>query len=112
MLAETRFGWLTLAGTISVCYPPLTIFLKIECSDVLVIVSFPPFVGHTTLVTLCGFAYGMKGFYIAASASMLGSALAFVVLRFLFSHRLRKWSSQNDKWQALEAVVVSIFHLF
>jgi uncharacterized membrane protein YdjX (TVP38/TMEM64 family) len=58
-------------------------------------------------MTLCGFAYGMKGFYIASSSSVIGSALVFIVLRFLLSHRLRQWSTQNEKWQALEAVVVS-----
>ena len=69
--------------------------------------SFPPFAGHTTLVTLSGFAYGMQGFFISAAASLLGSALVFVVLRRLFSKRLNAWSSQNKGWQALESVVVS-----
>ena len=71
-----------------------------------VLISFPPCIGHTTIVTLCGFAYGMSGWFIAAPASLVGSATAFVVLRFLFSRRLQKWSSTNEKWQALEAVVV------
>jgi uncharacterized membrane protein YdjX (TVP38/TMEM64 family) len=65
---------------------------------------------HTTTVTLCGFAYGMKGFYIALAGSILGSTIVFVVLRFLFSKRLRKWSVTNDKWTALEAVVVSVVY--
>lgn len=73
----------------------------------LVFVSFPPLIGHTTLITLCGFAYGMPGFYIGATASIIGSALAFITLRFLFSEKLHAWSSQNDKWQALEEVVVN-----
>lgn len=63
--------------------------------------------GHTTIMTLCGFAYGMKGFFIGLAGSVLGAAIAFVVLRFLFSERLRKWSATNDKWTALETVVVS-----
>lgn len=74
----------------------------------LVCVSFPPLIGHTTLVTLCGFAYGMKGFFIGAGASLVGSALAFVILRFIFSEKLHAWSSQNQKWKALESVVVRI----
>ncbi|ESK97656.1 golgi apparatus membrane protein tvp38 [Moniliophthora roreri MCA 2997] len=85
-LAETPVGWLILGFAI-------------------VIISFPPLIGHTTLVTLCGFAYGMKGFAIASTASVVGSALVFAVLRMLFSARLRAWSAQNEKWQALEAVV-------
>ena len=49
----------------------------------------------------------MQGFFISATASLLGSALVFVVLRRLFSKRLSAWSSQNKNWQALESVVVS-----
>lgn len=49
----------------------------------------------------------MKGFYIALAGSVLGSSITFVVLRFLFSKRLREWSATNEKWTALETVVVS-----
>jgi len=52
----------------------------------------------------------MQGFYIASSGSLLGSALAFATLRYLFSARLREWSEDNQKWQALEAVVVCPSH--
>ncbi|THH02411.1 hypothetical protein EW026_g436 [Hermanssonia centrifuga] len=85
-ISHLRYGWLILGA-------------------ILVGISFPPCIGHTTTVTLCGFAYGMQGFFLAAAGSVIGSAAAFVVLRFLFSKRLRKWSSSNEKWQALEAVV-------
>ncbi|TFK28827.1 Golgi apparatus membrane protein TVP38 [Coprinopsis marcescibilis] len=88
LLAATRLGWLGIIAA-------------------MILISFPPFIGHTTLVTLCGFAYGMKGFYIAIAGSLLGSALVFTVLRLLFSQRIRAWSAQNEKWQALEAVVRS-----
>ncbi|OSX60366.1 hypothetical protein POSPLADRAFT_1040570 [Postia placenta MAD-698-R-SB12] len=87
-ISHQPYGWMILGGA-------------------LVFVSFPPCIGHTTLVTLCGYAYGMKGFIVAAGGSLFGSALAFVVLRFLFSERLRRWSSSNDKWQALETVVAA-----
>ena len=73
-----------------------------------VLISFPPMISHTTTVTLCGFAYGMKGFFLALAGSVLGATVAFVVLRFLFSKRLRKWSATNDKWTALETVVVGV----
>jgi len=85
-LSKMRYGWLVIIGF-------------------MVLISFPPMLGHTTTVTLCGFAYGMKGFYIGLAGSVLGAAVAFVVLRFLFSKRLQKWSATNDKWTALEAVV-------
>ena len=59
-------------------------------------------------MTLCGFAYGIDGFPIALAGTVLGSAVVFVVLRFLFSKRLRRWSATNDKWTALETVAVSV----
>ncbi|THH17954.1 hypothetical protein EW146_g2952 [Bondarzewia mesenterica] len=62
-------------------------------------------VGHTTMLHVCGFAYGIKGFSLAACASLIGSTVVFLVLRFLFGKRLHAWSSTNDKWQALEAVI-------
>ncbi|KAF9226458.1 Golgi apparatus membrane protein TVP38 [Gyrodon lividus] len=70
-----------------------------------VLLSFPPFIGHTTLMNLCGFTYGMRGFIPAAISTVGGSAIVFVLLRFLFSNRLRRWTVTNEKWQALEAVI-------
>ncbi|KAK2466140.1 hypothetical protein APHAL10511_001782 [Amanita phalloides] len=86
-LAATPYGWLIL-------------FLAS------VIISFPPFVGHTTVVTLAGFTFGMKGFWIALPAAVIGSALVFVLLRFYFSDKLSKWLANEKKWRALEEVVV------
>ncbi|KAH8106126.1 Golgi apparatus membrane protein TVP38 [Cristinia sonorae] len=85
-ISNLRFGWMILGA-------------------ILVVISFPPCIGHTTTVTLCGFAYGMNGFFIAAGGSLVGAVTAFAVLRMLFSRRLKKWSGSNEKWQALEAVV-------
>ncbi|KAJ7179219.1 Golgi apparatus membrane protein TVP38 [Mycena filopes] len=69
--------------------------------------SFPPLHGHTTITTLCGFAWGLKGFFIAAPASVLGAALVFIVLRLSFKERLRAISKGNEKWQALESVIAA-----
>jgi len=87
-LAELRFGWLILGA-------------------VLVITSFPPLVGYFTTVSLCGFAYGLQGFFIAAPAAVFGSALVFIVLRLAFMRKIRSWTAENDKWQALERVIKS-----
>jgi len=85
-IAELRFGWMILGG-------------------VLILTSFPPMIGYTTTVSLTGFAYGVKGFWLAGTGAMIGSALAFIVLRTLFQKRLRIWTAENEKWQALESVV-------
>ena len=76
------------------------------------IISVPPFVGHTMLTSLCGFAYGMKGFFISSTASLVGSAGAFIMLRCLLSERIHQWSTHNQKWQALEAVIVNPHTIF
>jgi uncharacterized membrane protein YdjX (TVP38/TMEM64 family) len=68
-------------------------------------------IGHTTLLNLCGFTYGMKGFLIAAPASLVASTIVFVALRYLFSGVIRSWSEKNETWKALEAVIVSFFSL-
>ncbi|KAI0693578.1 hypothetical protein BC835DRAFT_1353287 [Cytidiella melzeri] len=85
-ISHLRFGWLILVA-------------------IMTVISFPPCTGFTTSVTLCGFAYGMNGFFVAAAGTLVGSGVVFTVLRWLFSKRLRKWASTNDKWQALEAVI-------
>ncbi|KAN0097351.1 hypothetical protein V8E55_001797 [Tylopilus felleus] len=71
----------------------------------IVLISFPPFIGHSALMNVCGFTYGMQGFIPAAISTVGGSALVFVLLRSLFSNRLRKWTAANEKWGALEAVI-------
>jgi hypothetical protein len=49
----------------------------------------------------------LNGFFIAAPASLAGAILVFSVLRLSFKERLRHMSKGNEKWQALEAVIVS-----
>lgn len=76
------------------------------------IVSIPPMIGHTTVLNLCGFTYGMKGFLVAAPASLVASTIVFIALRYLLSGVLRSWSEKNEMWKALEAVIVSFLSLF
>ncbi|TDL29433.1 Golgi apparatus membrane protein TVP38 [Rickenella mellea] len=85
-LRNYRFGWLIL-GTF------------------MVITSYPPLVGYSTSVSLCGFAYGIKGFLLAGSSAILGSAIVFITLRLMFKQKLQSWTRQNVKWQALETVI-------
>jgi hypothetical protein len=73
--------------------------------------SVPPLVGFTTLISVCGFAWGIKGFLLACPATFLGAAFSFLLLRFVFKSRLKRLSETNDRWRALEEVVVSCFAL-
>lgn len=90
----------------SVCHLLVAIPALLTRRILPVLVSIPPMIGHTTTITLTGYAYGMKGFPIAAGGTLFGATFAFAALRFLFGERLRKWSRSNDKWQALETVLV------
>ncbi|KAF8528966.1 Golgi apparatus membrane protein TVP38 [Hysterangium stoloniferum] len=85
-LKNMRFGWLIL-------------------TIIMVVASFPPMVGYSTCVSICGFAYGMQGYYVAGPATLIGSGLAFIVLRLLFMERIMAWSLKNEKWQALEEII-------
>jgi len=85
-LRRQKFGWLVLGA-------------------ILVVVCFPPFIGYSTVVNLCGFTYGLKGFFVAGLATLIGSALVFTTLRLLFSKRVQRWTSTSEKWQALETVI-------
>jgi golgi apparatus membrane protein TVP38 len=116
-LKAIRFGWLIL-GSFMGKWLMLYLLLKLGltssfvccvCFDswLIVVTSFPPLVGYSTSVSVCGFAYGLEGYYVAGAATLIGSGLAFIVLRFLFKRQVGKWTSKNEKWQALEQVIVS-----
>ena len=106
---EHPLGWLLLATLIRLfdlnVSHPLSSFVFTE------IVSIPPMIGHTTVLNLCGFTYGMKGFLVAAPASLVASTVVFVVLRYLFSEVLRSRTQKNETWKALEAVIVGFLAL-
>lgn len=62
-------------------------------------------IGFTTTATLCGFVFGLWGYLIAAPATYLGSAVAFIVLRMAFRQRIRAWANDSPNWRALGAVM-------
>ncbi|KAL5488033.1 hypothetical protein ACEPAI_6141 [Sanghuangporus weigelae] len=87
LLARRRFGWVVLVV-------------------MMLIISFPPLTFYWTVVSLCGFTYGLgKGLVLAAPAAIIGSTIVFIVLRLSFRSTLRNWTEKNEKWQALETVM-------
>jgi len=75
--------------------------------SIITITSFPPLVGWSTTVSVCGFAYGLPGWFVASAGALLGAALSFIVLRLLFRERIRSVTQSNRKWVALENVIRS-----
>jgi len=72
--------------------------------------SFPPMAGFSTSTTVCGFAYGLEGFYVAGPATLVGSGLSFITLRLL-KRQITSWTSKNQECQALEQVIVIVCFL-
>lgn len=70
------------------------------------LVSFPPLIGYSTLLSLSGFVYDFPGGWpIVASATLVGSAVGFVVSRYIiqgYVHRLM----ENDKRFAALALTI------
>ncbi|KAI7870780.1 hypothetical protein BDF14DRAFT_1879028 [Spinellus fusiger] len=76
-------------------------------SGLLAIQSIPPVVGFTFTVALSGFVYGFPGgVFPAISGAMMGSSLAFWILRrYSVSRWIRLSPSKQATFQALEEAI-------
>ncbi|KAF2234508.1 hypothetical protein EV356DRAFT_446484 [Viridothelium virens] len=68
-------------------------------------VSFPPLIGYSTVVTLAGFVYGLHGWFIVASATVVGSAASFVVSRTVLSGFVQRMTQNDKRFAALSLVL-------
>lgn len=68
-------------------------------------VSFPPMIGYSTCVTIGGFVFGMKGWLILASATILGSTVSFLVSRTVLKQFVSRMTEKNQKFSALALVL-------
>jgi uncharacterized membrane protein YdjX (TVP38/TMEM64 family) len=85
-LREQSYGWVVVAVAIALS-------------------SIPPIVGHGTSMMLCGFAYGVQGFIIAAPAAIVGASLGFVIYRYILTEQVKQWTANSNKWKAFESVI-------
>lgn len=70
------------------------------------IVAFPPLVGYSTACTVAGFVYGWPlGWPIVASATVAGSAAAFVASRTIFSGYVDRLVGADARFVALGQVL-------
>ncbi|KAF2482601.1 hypothetical protein BDY17DRAFT_298787 [Neohortaea acidophila] len=69
------------------------------------VVSFPPLIGFTSCVTMAGFVYGMKGWFIIASATVVGSTCAFILSRTVLRNFVNRLTEKNKRFAALSLVL-------
>ncbi|KAK5116287.1 hypothetical protein LTR85_009259 [Meristemomyces frigidus] len=68
-------------------------------------VSFPPMIGYSTCVTIAGFVFGMKGWFIVSSATIVGSTCSFLVSRTVLRSFVGKMTEKNKRFAALSLVL-------
>lgn len=68
-------------------------------------VSFPPMIGYSTCVTIAGFVFGMKGWLIVSTATVVGSTSAFIVSRGVLRSFVSRLAERNKQFAALSLVL-------
>lgn len=67
-----------------------------------VVVSFPPLFGWSAIGTVCGYLFGVwKGWFLFASASIIGSTCSFVVSRTILANYVRRLMERDKRFAAL-----------
>ena len=65
-------------------------------------VSFPPLIGYSTCVTTAGFVYGFpEGWFIVASATIIGSTCSFLVSRTILRKFVERLIANDKRFAAL-----------
>ncbi|KAJ4992168.1 SNARE associated Golgi protein domain-containing protein [Stagonosporopsis vannaccii] len=66
------------------------------------VVSFPPLIGYSSLLTIAGFVYGFpNGWFIAASATVAGSTASFLLSRTLLRTMVTRLVENDKRFAAL-----------
>jgi uncharacterized membrane protein YdjX (TVP38/TMEM64 family) len=66
------------------------------------ICAFPPLIGYSTTVSIAGFVYGFpNGWFIVASATVVGSLASFVASRTVLSNYVHKLVGKDKRFEAL-----------
>ncbi|MCJ1397031.1 Tlg2-vesicle protein [Xylographa trunciseda] len=68
--------------------------------------AFPPMIGYSTSVTLAGFVYGFpEGWFIVASANIIGSLCSFLTSRTLLSSFTHRLLARDTRFSAFSLVL-------
>ncbi|KXL51526.1 hypothetical protein M433DRAFT_140549 [Acidomyces richmondensis BFW] len=68
-------------------------------------VSFPPLIGYSSLLTISGFVFGMKGWFIMSTATVVGSTCSFLASRTVLKPYVSKLTEKNNQFDALSLVL-------
>lgn len=68
-------------------------------------VSFPPMIGYSTCVTIAGFVFGMKGWFIVGTATIVGSTVSFIASRTLLKGFVSRLTEKDQSFAALSLVL-------
>jgi len=68
-------------------------------------VSFPPMIGYSSCVTIAGFVYGMWGWFIVSTATVVGSTVSFIVSRTVLKGFVSRLTEKNKRFAALSLVL-------
>lgn len=68
-------------------------------------VSFPPMIGYSTCVTIAGFVFGMKGWFIISTATVVGSTVSFLASRSVLKNFVSRLTEKNKRFAALSLVL-------
>ncbi|KAI9794484.1 MAG: Tlg2-vesicle protein [Candelina submexicana] len=67
--------------------------------------AFPPVIGYSTCVTIAGFVYGFKGWFIAATATVIGSLCSFLASRTILSRCVQRLVAEDRRFSALSLTI-------
>lgn len=62
--------------------------------------AFPPIIGYSTCLTIAGFVFGMKGWFICAGATVAGSLASFIASRTVLSRYVHNLVGQDKRFTA------------
>lgn len=71
-----------------------------------IVVSFPPLIGYSTLLTIAGIVYGFpNGWFIAATATVVGSTLSFLVSRHILKRYAERLAARDNRFAAFALTI-------
>ncbi|KFY22669.1 hypothetical protein V493_06422 [Pseudogymnoascus sp. VKM F-4281 (FW-2241)] len=69
------------------------------------ITAFPPVMGYALALIVTGYVYGMKGWFICASATVIGSYCSFLASRTILSKYVHRLVGEDRHFKAFSSIL-------